>query len=195
MRFSDIEKQHLLKAWVAISVAFALLYSSIFSLDFPIYLGIMLMTVGLGFLLHEIAHKYVALRYGCYAEFRADDKMLLLAIAFSFFGFVFAAPGAVMIMGNINKEKNGKISIAGPAANLILSVAFLLVGLLNLPFIGMAVSYGMKTNAWLALFNMIPVGNFDGRKIMEWNKPAYFSVAGISLFLVITSLIGLLPGQ
>ena len=193
MKFSEIEKQHLLKAWIAISVAFALLYSSIFSLDFPIYLGIMLFTVGLGFLLHEIAHKYVAQKYHCFAEFRADDRMLILAIIFSFFGFVFAAPGAVIIMGRINKEKNGKISIAGPAANIFLSIAFLLLGLLNIPLAGMAFSYGMRTNAWLALFNMIPFGNFDGRKIMEWSKPAYFLAAGIALILVVTSLTGLLP--
>ena len=92
MKFSEIEKQHLLKSWVAISFAFSVLYRSIFSPDFIIFFVISLLTVGLGFLLHEIGHKLVAQKYGCWAEFRADDRMLMFAvIAAFFFGFVFAA--------------------------------------------------------------------------------------------------------
>ena len=38
-------------------------------------------------------------------------------------GIAFAAPGAVYIHGNyISREQNGKISLAGPATNIILRV-------------------------------------------------------------------------
>ena len=48
-----------------------------------------MVTVGVGFLLHELAHKVVAIRFGQRAQFRADYGMLLLAIAGAFAGFLF----------------------------------------------------------------------------------------------------------
>src|SRR3989338_1601527 len=110
---SEAELKDLLKAWIAISVAFAIgLSGSVLSSGFYTKFVIASLTVGIGFLLHEIGHTIVAQRYGCFAEFRSFDSMLILAIAMSFFGFIFAAPGAVMISGRVNSAKNGKISAA-----------------------------------------------------------------------------------
>jgi Zn-dependent protease len=176
MRFSQIEKQDLLKAWIAVSFAFAVLNSSIFSLTFVIFLLISMFTVGLGMLLHEIAHKYVAQKYGCWAEFRADDKMLILAVITAFLGFLFIAPGAVWIYGHVSRAKNGKISLAGPLTNMVLSLLFL--GLVFAPISGLfadIAGYGFRINAWIGLFNMIPFMNFDGAKILAWNKIVYAS--------------------
>ncbi|UCC92947.1 MAG: hypothetical protein JSW25_09845, partial [Thermoplasmata archaeon] len=48
-----------------------------------------------GFFLHEMAHKFVAQRYGCWAEFRYSQQGLLIALVLSAVaGFLFAAPGA-----------------------------------------------------------------------------------------------------
>ncbi len=175
MKFSEIEKQHLLKAWVAISLAFAILLGNILSLDFIIYFFISLFTVGIGFLLHEISHKLVAQKYGCWAEFRADDKMLIFAILSAFLGFIFAAPGAVFISGHVTKAKNGKISLAGPATNIILAVIFLCLTFLPVEgLIAVTLNYGFQINSFIALFNMIPFLNFDGEKILRWNKIIYF---------------------
>src|SRR3989344_3276063 len=119
MRFTYREQRDLFLAGIMISAAFAILLSgglrSILSFDprILIILGIAFFTAGIGFLLHELMHKYVAQRYGLQAEFRAFYNMLWLALLFSLFGFIFAAPGAVFIRGMINKEKNGKISVAG----------------------------------------------------------------------------------
>ena len=67
---SETELKDILKAWVAISVAFGIvLSSSIFSSDFYIKFIIASLTVGTGFLLHEMGHKITAQRYGCFAEF------------------------------------------------------------------------------------------------------------------------------
>jgi len=192
MRFSDIEIQHLAKSWVAISLAFAILLSNgdVFSSQFSLMLVVAGFTVGLGFLLHEIGHKYMAQKYGCYAEFRAFNFMLVLAVLMSFLGFVFAAPGAVMIGGRVNRERNGKISLAGPVVNIILALLFLVVALIGV--FPLLTKYGIMINAWLAAFNMIPFGNFDGVKILRWSKPAYFVTLGVSLFLVILSLSGII---
>src|SRR3989344_1536941 len=118
MKFSNLEKKELIKAWLAISIAFGIVLKGT-NLGFIQNFILAALTVGVGFLLHELAHKVVAQRYRCWAEFRAFDQMLILAVLMSFFGFVFAAPGAVFIKGFVTKEKNGKISVAGPITNII----------------------------------------------------------------------------
>lgn len=184
---SEIEIKALLKAWIAISFAFAVvLNSGRLSGGFYSKFVIASLTVGVGFLLHELGHKVVAQRYGCFAEFRSFDQMLLLAIIMSFFGFVFAAPGAVMIAGKISKRKNGLISAAGPIVNIALSLLFMGLLFFPLPNLFKAVAvYGFMINSWLALFNMLPFWLFDGNKIWKWSKPAYFAVGGTALSLMI----------
>ena len=88
---SEREIRDLIKAWVAISIAFAMVMKGFANLNFYQAFVVAAITVGTGFLLHEMGHKIVAQRYGCFAEFRSFDKMLLLAILMSFFGFVLAA--------------------------------------------------------------------------------------------------------
>ena len=172
---SEIELRDIIKAWLAVSIAFAIaMSSSILSSDFYAKFIIASLTVGIGFLFHEIGHKIAAQRYGCFAEFRSFDKMLLLAVAMSFFGFIFAAPGAVMISGHINKRRNGIISAAGPIVNLVLALGFLGLSFMQLPnLLEELAFYGFVINSWLALFNMIPFWLFDGYKILKWSKLAY----------------------
>ncbi|GIS45104.1 MAG: hypothetical protein Ct9H90mP16_21740 [Candidatus Poseidoniales archaeon] len=61
----------------------------------PIFFILGLVAFGPAFIIHELAHKFVAKYYGCWAEFRADPGGLRTGflIAF-FFGFLFMAPGA-----------------------------------------------------------------------------------------------------
>src|SRR4030042_5799 len=77
-----------------------------------------------GFLMHEIAHKVVAVRYGLWAEFRADRRGLLFAFVTAIFGFVIAAPGAVMIAGPVSLRQNGRVSAAGPPTNMAFCGSF-----------------------------------------------------------------------
>lgn len=190
-RFSREEIKHLLMAWFAISLAFGILNvrGGNFGFAYPIFLVLSFVvsaiTVGIGFLLHELAHKYVAQKYGCWAEFRADQNMLIFAVLMAAFaGFLFAAPGAVFIHGYVTIERNGKISLAGPAVNLILAMIFLSLGIfIPIEIIQYIAIMGFRINSWLALFNMIPLGNFDGIKIWRWSKPAYLITIGIAVVL------------
>lgn len=168
MRFSSIEIKDLIKAWVAISIAFAILLSGFESLFSFVRMFILsALTVGVAFLAHEIAHKFVAQRYGYISEFRAFNQMLILAIAMSLFGFIIAAPGAVMIMGFVDREKGGKIALAGPLVNMVLALLFLLPLLIT----GAEIArIGFMINSMLALFNLLPFGMFDGAKVRRWNK-------------------------
>lgn len=183
---SEAELKDIIKAWIAISIAFAVAFSSPkFASGFYTKFVIASLTVGIGFLLHELGHKIVAQKYGCFAEFRSFDNMLVLAIAMSFFGFIFAAPGAVMISGRVSKTKYGKISAAGPVVNIILALGFLAVSFMLNGFLkGIAYS-GFAINTWLALFNLIPFWLFDGYKILKWNKLVYGAMAAAALVLMI----------
>jgi Zn-dependent protease len=185
--FSRIELIDLLKAWLAISFAFANVLATAFS-QIPVTFIISSLTVGIGFIFHELGHKVLAQRYGAWAEFRAWNQMLLLAVLFSFIGFVFAAPGAVMIAGRtIGKSRNGKISAMGPAMNFIMAIVFGIVAFAFTTGIGHIIGrYGFIINAWLGSFNLIPFGFFDGKKIFEWSKAAYFILVSVGIGMIMS---------
>jgi Zn-dependent protease len=102
---------------------------------------------------------------------------------------VFAAPGAVFISGPMTKKDYGKISAAGPFTNILLSAVFLVVYLLSPEsIIGTIAMIGASLNSWIALFNMIPFGNFDGLKIWRWSRAVYFSMVIVSFGLMIATM-------
>ena len=196
MRFSQREIKDLFFAWILISIAFVILFKGRFGGLFQSIFGIGLvisgLTVGIGFLFHELMHKYVAQRYGLFAEFKAFYKMIFLSIGLAFFGFIIAAPGAVMIRGHITRERNGKISLAGPVTNIILAVLFLIpllfIGSVN-GIIGLFFDLGFRINALLAIFNMIPAGPFDGAKVIAWSKPVFYITVIIAGLLFLGSFV------
>lgn len=175
IRFSKVEVIDLLKAWFAVSLAFTIASAGLqFNMGVVVLFGIIAFSAGIGFVLHELAHKVVAQHYGAWAEFRADNKMLLIMLVISFFGLIFAAPGAVFHSGNTTFQQRGKISVAGPWMNILLALIF---WGLTFTALGPAAMYGAKINAWLALFNMLPFGPLDGTKVLAWN-PVVWGVTG-----------------
>ena len=189
MRFSQTEIKDLLRAWILISLAFAIAFHGFsLSIKFLIPFAISAFTAGIGFLLHELAHKAVAQKYGCWAEFRAFDQMLWLAVLFSFLGFIFAAPGAVMIKGLVSSRKHGHIALAGPLMNLFLGLGFMAVALLSpFQFPALVAREGMRINFWLGLFNMLPFMMLDGTKVLMWNRKVYTAMLVLSVILVFGS--------
>jgi len=193
IKFSETELIDFLWAWAAISFAFAVVLGGGIrgvGNGFPERLILAAVTVGVAFLLHELGHKFVAQKYGYWAEFRRFDFGLILAVILSFFGTVFAAPGAVMIDGLITNEQNGKIAVAGPLVNIVLAGLFLLLGLflgsfnLFAPLLQNIVGYGIGINAWLALFNMLPIPPLDGSKVISWSLPAWIGIIAIASFIL-----------
>ncbi len=172
------------KAWLAISIAFTLASFGLkLSAAFFTTLVISAITAGIGFLFHELAHKLVAQKYNCMAEFRAFDMMLVLMVAVSFLGFIFAAPGAVMIAGRVTTRENGKISLAGPLMNYVLAAIFFALIFLA-PMLKNIWNIGFQINAWLGLFNLIPFWIFDGKKIFDWNKAVWGAMVLIGIMAV-----------
>ena len=143
-------------------------------------------TVGAGFILHELAHRVVATRYGKHAEFKSNPQMLIIMMIMSLFlGIIVAAPGAVMISVPVSREESGKIAAAGPIANLALAVLFLFL----LPFMTQVAYYGFMINSLLGLFNMIPLPAFDGSKVLAWSRKAFVLILMSAFALNIVNLV------
>ncbi|HJJ43553.1 MAG TPA: peptidase M50 [Methanocorpusculum sp.] len=215
-KISPFERKDLLIAWLVLGVAFTLAinggltlvtnYDKITVEALLITFVISLVTVGLAFVLHELAHKFTAMKFGYWAEFRKSTQMLIIAVVVAAItGIVFAAPGATLINTagrEITKKENGIISIAGPMINLILIIPFLIIMiigflmsptnnivLMTLPgflfYLGMI---GFQVNAMIAFFNMLPFGPLDGKKILRWNPVIFGVVIVITLGLLYLAL-------
>lgn len=196
IRTSNTELAHILISWLAISYAFAILllwfklgrrpqtFELLNGIANPFVIA--LFTVGVSFIVHEMSHKLVAQRYGSWAEFRMSPFMLALMLFLVYeFGFLFAAPGAVMIYGgNVGRRENGRISLAGPLSNLLLGLAFFPL-LSETGILYEMGRYGVLINIALALFNMIPFSVFDGRKVWAWNKLVYLGMVIATLLLLV----------
>ncbi len=150
-----------------------------------------LVTVSLGFLLHELGHRFTARRFGCYAEYRMWSIGLALALLFSFLGFVFAAPGAVMIharadlwgrSAGISRKREGIISLSGPAINVALAVLFVLLSF-AFPAYASILRFGASVNIWLALFNILPIPPLDGSKVFGWDRRIWLATAAFVALL------------
>ena len=187
---SEKEIRDLIKSWIAISIAFGVILSNSLS-QFYFSFIVSMFTVGVGFIFHEMGHKFMPQKYGCFAEFRSFDRMLVLAIIMSFFGFIFAAPGAVTISGLVGTRRNGKISAMGPGTNFILAALFILIYYSATTNLTQSIGfYGFFINTWLGLFNLIPVWMFDGAKILKWSKSVYALLVIIGItFLMLSATI------
>ncbi len=178
---SKKEVFELVKAWLAISLAFGIIiFSSKKDIVFSIIASVII--VGLSFVIHELAHRFVAKKFKKHAEFRANNSMLLVAIITSFFGIIIAAPGAVHISGFVSRKESGMIASAGPLANII-------IGILCIPLLFIMPTmafFGLYLNALLAVFNLIPLQGFDGQKVLNWNKLIYITLIIVSLLLLLT---------
>ncbi|KZX12407.1 peptidase family M50 [Methanobrevibacter oralis] len=197
-KFTFNEIRDLIIAFFIISLCFALLYAGRDSNVVLSILPMVMVGVGLGFILHELGHKFTSMRYGYWAEFKLWPQGLILALITSLFGFVFAAPGAVYTYGNyITDEVNGKISVAGPVVNIILAIIFLIVASLVYPNaihnsafgqIFIVCSLGYSINSFLATFNLIPIGNLDGSKVLNWNSGVWIVTIAISGIMTYASM-------
>jgi Zn-dependent protease len=182
--FSKTEIKHLTQATLAFTLALAFMFSDGISgalsntNGFIFFAFIGFLTFTPGFLIHEIAHKIQARKYGCWAEFRASPRGLRLGVILAAItGWVLMAPGAVMVAGNITKEQFGKVALAGPVSNVVLWCFGLLCAVTmggSGGLFDVLIYYWMFANGILGALNMLPFGPLDGKKIRTWSVPMFW---------------------
>jgi len=155
-------------------------------------LPVSILAVIIAFLFHELAHRYFARKFGCAAFYRMWTTGLLFALVITVAtrgAFKFVAPGAVVIypytfgrwgyrIKKLTDREGGIISISGPSVNLFFATIFFLIP----GNIGHILS---SVNAWLALFNLLPVPPLDGSKVVRWNMSVWALMFILSIVLVL----------
>jgi len=185
IEFFYFDKREIIEICIA-----TLILTFIFSFDGirfnPNLLSISFLGVGLSFLIHELAHKYAAIKLGYHARFRIYFPSVLFGIILAFTGVKLAAPGWVEIYPykfkdwiyrrlKFSIEEIGKIALAGSLSNIVLSFLFLLAGMDFLRFI----------NAWIAFFNLLPIPPLDGSKVLHWKIGGWVFFFILSIILLI----------
>jgi len=163
-----------------------------------IFFPIVAASVSLAFLPHELMHRYIARKMGCFSRFVLDPfgLMLTLATAIPFIPFKIIIPGYVLISSHYydpitRKRIEGVSAIAGPLTNLVIA----LIGIVLLNTVALLIAnqylnifllYLIIVNAWIAFFNLLPIPPLDGSKIISWkpiNWALLFTLSIILLFL------------
>jgi Zn-dependent protease len=211
-RIGSLERRDLFLSLVALVIAFSVLIGG---RSLPGLEMILIITIGVGtgFLLHEMAHKFVALHFGYWAEYRANMMGLVLAIVLAFAGFIFAAPGAVMIskpnvpmefymqdpfgQEELKRQMNREalwISLAGPMTNIVLVIFFFVMLMLSSSSILVArtANFALIINLTLAAFNLLPFGPLDGKKVYDSNRTVWLLVGLPTILMGLTVYLGMI---
>jgi Zn-dependent protease len=172
-------------------VALALIFNS-FNISL---LPATIFVVVIAFFAHEMSHKFVAMHYGCDAEYKMWPLGIVLGLVTSLIGgFVIAAPGAVYVspykkgfafrVANLSKRNYAIISLSGPLVNIALASSLVLLNILySLDLLIMTA----RISFFLAFFNLLPIPPMDGSKVMSWNIKiwgALLVVAAAGAFLI-----------
>ncbi len=123
-----------------------------------------------GIVLHELAHKFVAIAFGLKAFFTLWPFGLGIGILLKLLGsgFMFLAPGYVNISTGATNLQYSLIAFAGPLFNLLLWIIALLILKFRKNISRKEAIFWLFTkeiNKWLFIFNMIPIPPLDGYKV------------------------------
>ncbi len=198
MQFSKEEIRDIALAIAALSFILVVNPLPNLGIDFGVIPGYLIGII-LGFVLHELAHKGMANRLGAEAFFKLWPYGVVFGLMLALISsWKFLAPGAVVVYGHkfgrwkyrldrvfttphgaaLSTGEMGLISVAGPIVNIIL--AFVFMSSPNIIF--QQIAY---INAFLAVFNLLPIPPLDGSKVFLWN-------AVIWLFVLILAAVPLL---
>ncbi len=182
----------LLIAWLLISFSLGLRYLLGGRL---LLFAAVLFAAALGFLPHELSHRYMARRLGCFSRFVLDPMGLLLTIISAFLPIKIIVPGYVLISTHIydpdeRRHVEGLTAAAGPVANIVVAAASLsLLVILHPPLAVSVLLYvTLYLSSWLALFNLLPVPPLDGSKIIGWRPLFWLTLIAFSGLLFIAAM-------
>lgn len=117
-----------------------------------------LVVVFFAFVLHELAHRIAARRYGFHAVYHVWIPGLILAMGGALLGFLFVVPGGVYIQIGQNTAENrakmGKSALAGPIVNMVLAVMFAVLTFAFIYFVDAYLSSTGKSTSQLAPYRL-----------------------------------------
>ena len=191
-RIPPREWRDLTVSWFALTLAFTVAFlrgETINVSSFFLVFFVSAITVGVGFILHELSHKFTAMHFGYWAEFQKNTLALVAAVVLAALtGIVFAAPGATVIYANnLSRREDGIISAAGPTVNILLALPFMALAFLGGSLLGIIGFAGWQVNGMLASFNLIPVGPLDGRKVLAWSPGIFLLLIAVAVGILVFS--------
>ena len=177
--------------------------------DFSMGIGnliIITTIVTISFLVHEIAHRTIALWLGYHSQYKAWLIGLVAGLIVTFVSngrLLFLAPGALVIthltyhrLGKpyyeLSMKHLGWIAMSGPIANMLFAVILKTISLgIPSPILTKAVAI----NIWIALYDMLPVPPFNGHRTFFGSRYIYMFVIGslIGCAALLTFVSGILP--
>lgn len=194
-RYLTAEVKDIIVSVAVMTAAFTIVlsrFANAFGGSIAIVALVSFLTVLTAFLLHELAHRFVARFYGGIAFFKMWVPGILLLLVTSIFGLIFAAPGAVNIGGILRKDQVGKTALAGPATNLGIGIIlYLVVHTIPVAITGATfynvVNWMSGMNLWFALFNLIPIPPLDGEKVFRWDLHIYLVMVAVAIVMNVLS--------
>jgi Zn-dependent protease len=176
-----------------VAVAYAFGSACLLAGDVGCFLAVSLASF-LAVIPHEVAHRSTARRMGCASRFLISPIGLLVTLLTSlpFIPVKFIMPGFTVISPfTYDREElrriEGLTSLAGPLYNIGVAVSSII--LLKLPSLNafnlalLTLFYTATINAWVALFNLLPIPPLDGLKVLRWKPLVYVVVFALSILL------------
>jgi len=150
-------------------------------------LPVVFVSVLVGFILHELAHKFAANKFNAVAFFKLWPEGILVGLFTMLLPFRFLAPGAVVIYPfkygrwgyrekHLTPNEMGIIASVGPMVNIFFAFVFALIP--GWQLVG-------EINAMLGVFNLIPIKPLDGSKVVLWKWWFWVFLFGVAVFSIL----------
>ena len=123
------------------------------------------LAAGPAVVLHELAHKFVAMGFGAKAILYAPYGFYLLVILLKAIGFPFLFfVGGFVVHSALPPFQSSMVALAGPLTNFLMWLTITLLirkNMLRRKYYDIAIPLA-RISLFLAIFNMLPLPGFDG---------------------------------
>ena len=145
------------------------------------------------YLVHELAHKAVAIHSGFLSEYQIYQEGAILSLLSIISPLKVVAPGVVMVYSSgVSRSQLALIALAGPISSLIIGGLFIALTPASMVLgISWVFITAGRASLDIALFNSLPFGPLDGAKVFRWNQGVWILLIlliGISWLVTVAML-------